>query len=79
MAIGESDEYYGSEKTKRAYNTLHDLYAKKGLSEEEINKILVLDVKTREYFTSQGVNNQHGGGAILFSHDNNIMNWLFSK
>lgn len=29
LAIGRSDEYYGSEPTQRAYDTLHDLYRRR--------------------------------------------------
>lgn len=79
MVIGESDEYYGSEKTRTAYNKLKDLYEKQELSQEEIDDILVLDIKERNYFSSQGISNQHGGGAKLFAHDDKIMGWLFSK
>lgn len=79
MVIGENDEYYGSKKTKMTYKTLYDLYRQKGLSEEEINSILVLDVKSKEYFSLNKVTNQHGGGSYLFSHDEKIMGWLFDK
>lgn len=78
FAIGENDEYYGSEPTKKAYEEMYDLYEKQGLSESEINKLLVLDVKEHEYFTSKGANNEHGGGG-LFAYDENIMGWLFAQ
>lgn len=78
FAIGENDEYYGSVPTKSAYNTLYALYEKQGLSKEEINKLLVLDIKKHSYFTERGMTNEHGGGG-LFAHDSNIMGWLFGK
>lgn len=53
LAIGKDDEYYGSGPTQRAYDTLHDLYRQQGLTEEEINKILVLDIKDHSYFTER--------------------------
>ncbi len=49
LVIGEDDEYYGSEPTKRAYNELHALYVSQGLSEDEISQLLVLDVKNDGY------------------------------
>ena len=55
FVIGENDEYYGSEPTKIAYEEIHDLYKKQGLSESEIDKMLVLDVKNHEYFTYYGI------------------------
>ena len=78
LAIGEDDEYYGSEPTKRAYNTLRGLYEKKGLTNAQIGELLVLDIKEDSYFRDRGMNNQHGGGG-LFAYDENIMGWLFGK
>ncbi len=78
MVIGENDSYYGSAKTKNAYNNLHKLYEEQGMSNEEIDKILVLDVKNHEYFTSKGYSDEHMG-AISFAYEENIMEWVFSK
>lgn len=78
FVIGESDEYYGSESFKEAYQELFERYEEDGLSETEINEILILDVKGGQYFIDGGISNQHGGG-FLFSRDETIMGWLFSK
>lgn len=78
IVIGENDEYYGSEPSIETYNQIVSLYERKGLSQDRINELVVLDVKNSEYFTSQGMNNQHGGGGYLFSRDSEIMGWLFS-
>ena len=78
LVIGESDEYYGSEPSREAYENLYELYRQDGLSDEEIDDLLVLDVKDADYFESQGVTVQHGGGG-LFAEDEEIMGWLFSK
>lgn len=77
FAIGENDEYYGSSRIKETYSKLRELYKEKGLSEERIESLLVLDVKPRSYFDERGVSNQHGGGG-LFAYDETIMSWLFS-
>lgn len=79
FAIGEDDEYYGSEPTKEAYEAIRALYEEEGLSDEEIDNLLVLDIKDASYFEEGGVSNQHGGGGILFSHDDEIMGWLFGQ
>lgn len=79
FVIGEKDEYYGARPFREAYQTLHDLYKKQGLSEKEIKKLLVLDIKTSAYFENQGVTNQHGYGGVLFSKEEKIMKWLFRK
>ena len=78
FVIGESDEYYGSQPTQEAYDNLYELYRQDGLSDEEISQILVLDIKDADYFESQGVTVQHGGGN-LFARNHEIINWLFSK
>ena len=78
LAIGEDDEYYGSEPSREAYETLYDLYREEGLAEEEIRELLVLDIKDADYFESRGMTNQHGGGG-LFAQDEEIMGWLFSR
>ena len=49
FVIGESDEYYGSEPFKEAYQQIHELYKEQGLSESEIDKLVVLDVKDKDY------------------------------
>ncbi len=78
LAIGEDDEYYGSEPTKRAYDTLRGLYENQGLTDTEIGELLVLDVKDDSYFRDRGMSNQHGGGG-LFAYDETIMGWLFGN
>ena len=77
FVIGADDEYYGSSPTREAYQQLHDLYQQAGLSNQEIDQLLVLDIKDEQYFSSQGVTYQHAGGN-LFAHDNDIMGWLFN-
>lgn len=79
IAIGEDDEYYGSSSSIKTYEVLYRLYKDKGLSDERIDELLVLDIKDSQYFISQGVTNQHGGGAQLFAQDKDIMGWLFSQ
>lgn len=78
LAVGEGDEYYGPEPLQTAYATLRDLYRQAGLSDEEIDELLVLDVKAADYFTARGLTNQHGGGQA-FADDSAIMGWLFGR
>lgn len=77
LVVGKDDEYYGSDPSLQAYQELYRLYQEKGLLDQEIQDLLVLDIKDAQYFESQGVTNQHGGGAQLFVQDEHIMNWLF--
>ena len=53
-------------------------YEEKGLSNEEIDKILILDVKDHDYFTTRGFTDEHMG-CSSFTYEEDIMNWVFSK
>lgn len=79
FVIGEKDEYYGSEPSQNAYNAIHELYEKEGLSDSEIDKLLVLDIKPTSYFASKGITNQHAHGGSLFVRDESIMRWFFGQ
>ena len=72
LATGENDSYYGSQPLKNAYNKLRGIYESQGLTETEIDKNLVLDVKNEAYFTERGYTDQHGGG-MAFAHDEMIL------
>lgn len=78
FAIGEDDEYYGSEPAKKAYEELVSLYEDKGFSEDSIRGYAVLDIKDRSYFSHRGISNQHGGGGF-FAEDEAIMGWFFGE
>ena len=78
LVVGEGDEYYGAEPSREAYDQLHALYQEAGLSEEEIGRLLVLDIKDADYFQAGGAPSQHGGGN-LFARDPEIMGWLFAQ
>ena len=78
MAIAENDSYYGYGSLKEVYAKLKTLYEKQGLSEEEIRRLLVLDVKEGSYFTERGFKDQHAGGQA-FAHDKTVMGWLFGE
>ena len=49
-----------------------------GLTEEEIGRLVVLDIKASDYFREGGAPNQHGGGN-LFAQDPEIMGRLFGQ
>ena len=78
MAVGEEDSYYGSAPLKDACETLYGLYEGQGLSEDEINRLLVLDVKDQSWFSERGIGDQHGGGGA-FAYEDSIMCWLFGE
>lgn len=78
LAMGEADSYYGSEPLRTAYAQLRALYEGKGLSQEAIDALLVLDVRDQAYFTQQGYTDQHAGGGA-FASDPAVMGWLFQQ
>lgn len=78
MAVGEEDSYYGSEPLERAYKNLVGIYEREGLSEEEIDELVVLDIRQQSFFSEHGFTDQHAGGdAFAFGED--VMGWLFSR
>ena len=78
MATGENDSYYGSSSVRETYQKLMELYREKGLSQEEIDGLVVLDLKDQAWFDARGIQNQHGGGGY-FAHEEDIINWLFGE
>ena len=78
LVVGENDEYYGAGPSRDAYEQLHALYLEAGLTEEEISRLLVLDVRPAGYFQAGGALSQHGGGN-LFARAPEIMGWLFQQ
>ncbi len=78
LFVGKDDEYYGSETVINTYNELHSLYTTKGLSNDMINKLLILDVRDKDYFIKHDFTNIHAG-ATWVAHDDDIMNWLLKK
>lgn len=75
LAVGEDDSYYGSGPLKSTYAQLRELYEQQGLAQDEIDRLVVLDVKPGSYFTERGFRDQHAGGQA-FAHDEEIMGWL---
>ena len=78
LVTGENDSYYGSSSVRDTYGKLTALYREKGLDEEQIEKLVVLDLKDQSYFDERGIRDQHGGGGS-FAHEEEIMAWLFGE
>lgn len=76
--IGRDDDYYGSSNFRSTYQALFDAYQNAGLSREEIDSILILDVREDDYFQEHGMSSQHAGGGLA-AHESNIMNWLLTR
>ena len=78
LAIGEDDSYYGSGPLKSAYAELCGIYEEQGLTQDEMDQLVVLNVKPGSYFTERGFWDQHAGGQV-FAYDEQIMGWLFRQ
>lgn len=63
---------------KGAYTDLYQLYKEHGLFDNEINELLVFDVKIQNYFANL-VYTDRSIGRMAFAHDEEIMGWLFSR
>ena len=78
LAIGAQDSYYGADSFRETYAALCDLYAHQGLSAEEIDRLVVLDIREQSFFAENGFSDQHAGGQA-FAHDASVMGWLFGE
>ena len=76
FCVVENFQYMVREAEKSVAVTV---FFDEGLSDEEIDDLLVLDVKDDSYFSDQGVTNQHGQGGGLFVEDDVVMGWLLGK
>jgi predicted peptidase len=68
MVTGENDSYYGSSSVLETYEKLVSLYKEMGFSEEQIDRLVVLDLKDQAWFDERGIRDQHGGGGS-FAHE----------
>lgn len=76
--MAEHDGYYGPERARSAYNSLHDAYIAAGWSEGQIGEILQIQTPDDEWFADRGItDNYHGGGNVVFE-ENDILNWILS-
>lgn len=78
LAIGAQDSYYGADSFEATYESLRELYREQGLSEEEIGRLVVLDVREQAFFTESGFADQHAGGQA-FAHQAEVMGRLFGE
>ena len=77
ISLGDNDEFYSVEAAQRVVGELRALYEAQGLSGEEIDRLVVLDVKPASYFWDP--NEQHGGGSPRMARDPEVLGWLFAQ
>lgn len=78
ICMAEHDEYYGPERAEAAYDGLRAAYTAAGLSDDEIDSLLVLDLKPDLYFSNDNSGSYHSGGH-LFACDDSIIDWMTSR
>lgn len=77
ISLGDNDEFYTVRAAQSFARELRALYRAQGLDEEEIDRLVVLDIKDASYFTNP--DDQHGNGSPLMARDPELMGWLFSQ
>ena len=83
----EHDSYYSAEPARNAWQSIHDLYASSGLTEDEISELLVLDVREDAWFdavmgddpdrTAEQYATDYHGAGMLVSFNESVMEWVF--
>lgn len=76
--MAENDEYYGSQKARDAYDGMREAYIKAGVSEDNMDDFIRLDIPDDDYFNSRGIYNYHGGGNIVFDNED-ILKLIIQK
>lgn len=89
LFTAENDSYYGSEPVRRAYQRIYALYEQEGLSTEEIDELLVMDIRSNESLDALRLANaqrigrayavDYHGAGMLAAFDEQVMNWVFGK
>lgn len=77
ISMAQRDEYYGPQTAENDYNALKTAYQNTGMSAQEIEQLIVLDLKQDSYFEGNMQGNFHGS-AYLIPNDNMIINWMSS-
>ncbi len=75
--MADGDEYYGSDKARSAYNGLLTAYQNAGWTQDDIEKVLRLEIPDNAFFNEKGIYNYHGGANVLFDDAENL-NWVIS-
>ena len=76
--MAQGDEYYGSRRAREAYNGLRDAYEDAGWTDEEIDRVLQVEIPDDAYFNQRGITGNYHGGANIVFEDTSILNWVIS-
>lgn len=78
IALGNKDEFYSASAARSFAEKMRALYRAQGLEEDEIDQLVVLDIKGASYFAGSD-GSQHNSSCALMAHDSKLMGWLFSQ
>lgn len=76
--MAASDEYYGAQKARDVRDALTTRYASEGLSDDEVDRLVVLDIPENSYFNRYGISYYHGGGAVA-AEKREIIRWVLDQ
>jgi predicted peptidase len=76
--MADSDEYYGAQKAKDVRDALTRRYTANGLRNDEIDRLVVLDLPDDSYFNRYGITYYHGGGAVA-AEKQAIIRWVLDQ
>jgi predicted peptidase len=76
--MARNDEWYGQQAAQDAYEALAAAYAAEGVSREEIERLVVLDLPDDAYFRAQGIAYVHAGGQIVADKPE-VVAWTLSQ
>ncbi len=76
--MAENDEYYGSQKARTAYDGLLFAYQEAGVSDEEIEKLLQIQIPDNAWFNQRGIYNYYRDGSVLFDEEE-ILEWVLNQ
>ncbi|MBR2594053.1 MAG: prolyl oligopeptidase family serine peptidase [Firmicutes bacterium] len=89
LFTSEHDSYYGAEPVIKAYEGIREAYHRQGLSNDEIDDLLVLDIREDSWFDAEMKSSgekPHGmyasdyhGAGMLAAFDKNVMGWFFGR
>lgn len=78
ISLGDDDEFYTVQAAQEVIEELRTLYRAQGLTEDEIDHLVMLDVKDASYFAGWD-GGQHGSGSPLMARDPEVLGWLFAQ
>jgi predicted peptidase len=76
--MAQHDDYYGPQTALDAYEALTSRYVAEGLTDEEIQRLVVLQMPDDSYFNRQGIDSYHDSGMVA-ADDQEVVRWLLNQ